>query len=224
MRLPFGKPWLRSLSLCFLLSANIQAANPDRALSLKIAKDIENGQIVYYDDTPETVTYYRNGAYDPKGLARINELLRDRHDGATPAHGMDAHLIDMLYELKAKIKEKHPDFNGVLSFICGYRSPQTNEHLRTDKNYPYRDFVAQGSEHTYAMAVDVFAPGMDRDTLRDAAWCVGKRSGGAGVGTYPKIQFPEGYIHLDSRKRLAFWGTQPTGKCEKEFGAHIAMR
>ena len=69
---------------------------------------------------------YRHGDnYDPAALIRINEYLRDYRTGEV--HEYDPHLLDLLHDLLAT--DGHPDAQIVV--MCGYRTPRTNEYLRS---------------------------------------------------------------------------------------------
>lgn len=213
-------PLPRALSKIFLAAAlaggvasGVQAAEPqppapatapvssDRSLSFKIAIGVkEDGSIVYAGDKTHTVTYFSGGKLE---MSEINALLQDRDAGVEAPKGMDPELMDLLFALKGRLEIMRPGAPVVFHVISGYRSPATNETLRTDPANPYGGAVAKNSEHMRAKAVDIFVPGFSGEELRDAAWSLQK----GGVGYYPQFReiFPQGYIHVDTG-RVRQWG------------------
>jgi uncharacterized protein YcbK (DUF882 family) len=139
-------------------------------------------------------------------MDEINRLLRDRQQDLSSNQGIDKKLIDLLYEIKVREEKLHPGLNVVFHVISGYRSPATNEELRTDPKNPYRAAVSKNSLHTYAKAIDIFVPEISGEELRNTAWCMGK----GGVGWYPEFKglFPYRYIHVDAG-RVRNWGFNP---------------
>lgn len=69
---------------------------------------------------------YRHGeVYDPTTLARIDQYLRDYHTGDVPE--FDPRVFDLLHDLVVSVGD--PD--AQIQIVCGYRTPHTNEYLRT---------------------------------------------------------------------------------------------
>jgi len=68
--------------------------------------------------------------------------------------------------------------------ICGYRTPWSNEFLRT-----HTVGVAGHSLHMEAEAIDIRLPGLKTSAFRDAALALHR----GGVGYYAKSDF----IHVD---------------------------
>lgn len=93
---------------------------------------------------------------------------------------MDRALLDMLYGLQQGIGGE-----GEFEIISAYRSPKTNQMLRTKSGG-----VAKRSLHMQGRAIDVRLCGCDLKTLRDQALAM--KAGG--VGYYPKSNF----IHIDT--------------------------
>jgi uncharacterized protein YcbK (DUF882 family) len=89
-------------------------------------------------------------------------------------------LFDLLHELTLALG--NPDLE--IDVICGYRTPWSNEFLRTHGNG-----VARHSLHMRAMAIDIRVPGIPTAQLRDAALALHR----GGVGYYPKSDF----VHVD---------------------------
>lgn len=122
---------------------------------------------------------YRHGQdYDPDAEARINQYLRDYRTGEV--HEYDPRLFDLLHDLLVSLGR--PD--AEIDVVCGYRTPRTNEYLRT-----HGHGVALHSLHMQAMAIDIRVPGVSTAELRDAALRLHR----GGVGYYAKSAF----VHVD---------------------------
>ncbi|MBT3048679.1 MAG: DUF882 domain-containing protein [gamma proteobacterium symbiont of Ctena orbiculata] len=124
------------------------------------------------------VTYWRDGEYLRENLQILDHLLRDHRTGESTS--MDRALLDMLYGLQQGIGGE-----GEFEIISAYRSPKTNQMLRTKSGG-----VAKRSLHMQGRAIDVRLCGCDLKTLRDQALAM--KAGG--VGYYPKSNF----IHIDT--------------------------
>jgi uncharacterized protein YcbK (DUF882 family) len=135
-----------------------------------------------------TVTYKRNGRYDPEALQKINYLLRDWREHQ-PVN-MDPQVIDLLWEVQREVGAKEP-----IWVICGYRSPGTNAMLRQRSSG-----VAKFSQHMNGKAVDFFIPGVPLEELRAA----GLRAQRGGVGIYTSSHF----VHLDTGS-VRHWPRMP---------------
>jgi uncharacterized protein YcbK (DUF882 family) len=94
----------------------------------------------------------------------------------------DPHLFDLLHDLTASLG----DSGGEIDVICGYRTPWSNEFLRTRS--PHTG-VARHSLHMQAEAVDIRLPGIPTSELRDAALRLHR----GGVGYYRSSDF----VHVD---------------------------
>lgn len=124
--------------------------------------------------------YWRNGAYLPDAMHRINHVLRDHMSGEVRA--MDPRLIDLLAELRRTMGVSEP-----FSVISGYRSPRTNAWMaRTERG------VATHSLHIKGQAADIELPGHDIATLHNTALALAE----GGVGYYPR----SGFVHVDTGK------------------------
>jgi uncharacterized protein YcbK (DUF882 family) len=127
-----------------------------------------------------TVTYKRNGRYDPEAMKKLDWFLRDwRRDEAVK---MDPQLIDLAWEVQQEVGAKKP-----IWVICGYRAPSTNSMLRRRSSG-----VAQNSLHTIGRALDFYIPDASLEELRVA----GLRFQRGGVGYYPSSGSP--FVHLDT--------------------------
>jgi len=92
----------------------------------------------------------------------------------------DPRVFDLLHELTAKVG----DPNGEINVVCGYRTPWSNNFLRT-----HGHGVAEHSLHMQAMAIDIRLPGVPTAELRDAALSLHR----GGVGYYRASDF----VHVD---------------------------
>lgn len=123
--------------------------------------------------------------YVPKALTDLNHFLRDHYSGHIGT--MDAELYDIMHLIRTALKVHTP-----YEIISGYRSPKTNEHLRTTRG----GGVAKRSLHMDGKAVDLRLPGVPLDELRDAALALEA----GGVGYYPGSNF----VHVDTG-RVRTW-------------------
>jgi uncharacterized protein YcbK (DUF882 family) len=124
------------------------------------------------------VEYFRSGSYVPQAMSAIETVLRDFRTG--DRHAIDPKLMDYLVEV-AHAAAIDPAF----SVISGYRSPQTNAHLRD-----LSAGVAQHSLHMEGRAIDVRTAATDCANL--AARAEDLKRGG--VGYYRASNF----VHLDT--------------------------
>ena len=116
--------------------------------------------------------------YVPEAVARLERFLRDHRNGKT--REIDPKLFDLLYALRERAAVKAP-----FHLVSGYRSPETNEMLRSKSGG-----VARKSQHLLGKAIDVRLRGVDTADLRDAAIDLAR----GGVGFYRESDF----IHLDT--------------------------
>jgi uncharacterized protein YcbK (DUF882 family) len=130
------------------------------------------------------IVYARGGAYLPPALASINEFLADFRTDDVAA--MDPALLDFLYDLRESIGS-----DGTFEVISAYRSPATNEMLRSQSTG-----VAQDSQHLRGRAIDVRLRGTATSRLRDTAIAMER----GGVGYYPDSDF----VHIDTG-RVRSW-------------------
>jgi len=130
--------------------------------------------------------FRRGEAFDPAGLAELDNGLRDWRTGE--AMEMDRELLTLL----AKVR----DTLGVAAstpflLISGFRSSATNAALHARSGQ-----VATKSQHMLGKAVDIALDGVPLDRIRDAGLAMRR----GGVGFYPK----DGFVHLDTG-RLRHW-------------------
>lgn len=130
------------------------------------------------------VAYYRQGDYDPEALTRIRVFLADWRDGKQ--RDLDPELMDILWRIQQATGN-----TNTWEVISAYRSPQTNEMLRSKSSG-----VAKKSQHLIGRAIDVRLNGLDLEVLRDTA----RRLKLGGVGYYPGSDF----VHVDTG-RVRYW-------------------
>lgn len=134
----------------------------------------------YHTHTAETleVTYYEGGLYRLEPMEELRDFLADWRNGHE--HEIDPELMDILWEI-----QRTTGHHGTFEVISSYRSPQTNEYLRSKSNG-----VARKSQHLLGKAIDVRLRGMDTRKLRDTALELQL----GGVGYYEKSDF----VHVDT--------------------------
>ncbi|MBX4937883.1 DUF882 domain-containing protein [Rhizobium binae] len=176
---------LLSRAKCFATQTILPAlfALPALVGSASLASAEDRALKLFFTHTGEkaTITYKRDGKFDPKGLAQINRFLRDwRRNEPTR---MDPRLLDLVWEVYKRSGGK--DYIHVVS---AYRSPATNNMLR---NRSRSTGVAKKSQHMLGKAMDFYVPGVKLATLRALAMQMQV----GGVGYYPTSGSP--FVHLD---------------------------
>ncbi len=126
------------------------------------------------------VIYRVGNTYIPSAIEELDHFLRDHRTEDEKAY--DPREFDLLHNLLARLGRPH----GVIDVVCGYRTPWSNNFLRT--RGPDTG-VAKNSQHTQAKAIDIRVPGVRTLRLRNAALSL--QAGG--VGYYPISQF----VHVD---------------------------
>lgn len=124
------------------------------------------------------IVYRIGDRYVPQALDQLDHFLRDHRTG--DVHHYDPRLFDLLNDLVTSVGRASAELN----VVCGYRTPWSNEFLRT-----HTFGVAQHSLHMQAEAIDIRLPGVKTSELRDAALALHR----GGVGYYAKSNF----IHVD---------------------------
>jgi uncharacterized protein YcbK (DUF882 family) len=137
---------------------------------------------LYHLHTGESldVVYRIGDTYIPSALAELNHFLRD-HRTEDVSH-YDPREFDLLHNLLAQLGRP----NALIDVVCGYRSPWSNNYLRT--RGPDTG-VAEYSQHMQAKAIDIRVPGVSTRRLDRAALSLHE----GGVGYYPVSQF----VHVD---------------------------
>jgi len=126
------------------------------------------------------VVYRIGDEYIPEALDRLNYFLRDHRTGDTSNY--DPREFDTLHAVMTRLGRP----NGIIDIVCGYRTPWSNNYLRT---LGPSTGVAEHSQHMLAKAIDIRVPGVGTATLRNAALALHA----GGVGYYPVSQF----VHVD---------------------------
>jgi len=133
----------------------------------------------YHTHTLEelSVTYYVDGEYVASAFSKLKHFLRDFRTGDEVE--MDPGVFDILFDI-----QQRSGSTGVYQVISAYRSPATNEMLRSGSGG-----VAKNSQHLLGKAIDVRLTDLDTAELRDVALSL-KRGG---VGYYSESDF----VHVD---------------------------
>ncbi len=126
------------------------------------------------------VVYRVGEEYDQHAIALLNHFLRDHRTQDDADY--DPLEFDLLHNLLAKLHRPH----ATIDIVCGYRTPETNQFLRTRSA---ETGVAEHSQHILSKAIDIRIPGVSTLALRNAALSLGM----GGVGYYPKSKF----VHVD---------------------------
>jgi uncharacterized protein YcbK (DUF882 family) len=124
------------------------------------------------------VVYRRGDVYDKEALTKLDLFLRDWR--VEKVKHYDPRLFDLLCDLEAKVDKPGAE----IQIICGYRTPVSNEYLRT-----HTKAVARQSLHMKAEAIDIRLPGVPTSRLRDTALALRR----GGVGYYASSDF----VHVD---------------------------
>ena len=126
------------------------------------------------------IIYRRGDHYLPGALAELDYFLRDHRTGEV--RHFDPRLFDLLHDLTASLH----DSRGEIDVVCGYRTPWSNEFLRTRSAHTG---VARHSLHMQAEAIDIRLSGIPTSAVRDAALRLHR----GGVGYYRNSDF----VHVD---------------------------
>jgi len=127
-----------------------------------------------------SVVYRVGDTYIPSALEQLNHFLRDHRTMDESSY--DPTEFDLLYNLMGRLGKP----KGEIDIVCGYRTTQSNEYLRS---LGPETGVAEHSQHVLAKAIDIRVPGVQTMRLRDAALSLDA----GGVGYYPVSQF----VHVD---------------------------
>lgn len=176
--LPLSINRRRFLSLT-AASATLAAFSPTAAF----ANSAQKKRLVYFSNLRsgeriETNLFStaKNTAYE---LNKIYHICRDVRQNKV--HVIDKALITQLYSIQTLLST-----DADIQIISGYRSPSTNNMLRSQGN----SGVAKKSYHMQGRALDFRLAGIPLDEVRDAAISI--RAGG--VGYYPDSDF----VHIDT--------------------------
>jgi uncharacterized protein YcbK (DUF882 family) len=169
--------WISSALLC-LVAPLIGSAQSSGVAN---QQTLEHRLRLFHTHTGERIDiiYRRGDTYLTEAIAKLDFFLRDFRTG--DVRHFDPRLYDTLEDLTISVGRPGVE----IDIICGYRSPWTNEFLRS-----HTTGVAKNSLHIQAEAIDLRIPGVNTLKLRQAA--LGLRRGG--VGYYPHSDF----IHVDT--------------------------
>ncbi len=126
------------------------------------------------------VVYKVGNNYVPGAIDKLNHFLRDHRTNDVSHY--DVKEFDLLHSVMTRLGKPE----GVIDIVCGYRTPWSNNFLRSRAAVTG---VAKNSQHTQAKAIDIRVPGVATSKLRDIALSLH----GGGVGYYPVSQF----VHVD---------------------------
>lgn len=163
------RAFLQSLLAAALLSRidNGEAAvrRPGRVLDL------------YNTHTGESlrVRYSGAGIRDPEAIEQLSNLLRCHYTNEVKP--IEPALLNLLCSIGDAAAAWGP-----VHIISGYRSPEYNEHLRSQSRR-----VAKDSYHLEGLAIDFSIPGVRTTKLAKLA----RTRGAGGVGRYPN------FVHID---------------------------
>lgn len=132
------------------------------------------------------LTYALDEDFVTPALSSLNHFLRDHYSGEVGQ--IDPQLFHLLHHVRRELGVQTP-----FQVISGYRSPKTNETLRTTRG----GGVAKRSLHMDGKAIDIRLVGVDTARVRDAALALGA----GGVGYYPDSDF----LHIDTGP-VRSWG------------------
>jgi len=180
MHLPCSPKSVRHFLLVTLILVGGLLSRADTEPKLPPVSNGPYQLLFFHTHTGERLSVvYRNGkGYDEESLSRLNLYLRDHRTGEV--HEYDPRVFDLLHDLTAALG--NPDLE--IDVVCGYRTPWSNEFLRT-----HGHGVARHSLHMQAMAIDIRVPGIPTSRLRDAALALHR----GGVGYYAASDF----VHVD---------------------------
>ena len=171
------KPLLKTiLLLCSMAAVSTLSGNTGGERTLKF----------YHTHTGDSlqVVYFRQGEYDAGSFDQLKVFLADWRDGKQ--HDFDPQLMDILWQL-----QQITGSASTWEVISAYRSPETNEMLRSRSSG-----VARNSQHVLGTAIDVRLRGLELEVLRDNARSLKL----GGVGYYAKSNF----VHVDTG-RVRYW-------------------
>ncbi len=126
------------------------------------------------------IVYRVGNTYLPEAIDKLNYFLRDHR--TQDVANYDPQEFDVLHSIMQTLRKP----NGVIDIVCGYRTSESNEYLRSRSA---ETGVAEHSQHVLSKAIDIQVPGSSTVALRRAALSLGA----GGVGYYPTSHF----VHVD---------------------------
>ena len=126
------------------------------------------------------IVYRVGDTYLPEAIEKLNYFLRDHRTQDIADY--DPTEFDLLHAVMTRLRKQ----GGVIDIVCGYRTPESNEYLRSRSA---ETGVAEHSQHMLGKAIDIQVPGVLTLALRNAALAIGA----GGFGYYPTSRF----VHVD---------------------------
>ena len=169
-------------AVVFVLGGSAQAGERAEASVLRMNGGPSYSLHLHHLHTGESldVVYRVGDTYLPDALEKLNYFLRDHRTEGEKSY--DPKTFDLLHTLMMKLGRP----GGVIDIVCGYRTPWSNNLLRTRSA---NTGVAEHSQHMLAKAIDIRVPGVSTLKLRNTALSLHE----GGVGYYPVSQF----VHVD---------------------------
>src|SRR4051794_20147628 len=126
----FALPWSqRNLSRFLLLTLIFACGLVSRAAEPKLQAGSDSPYRLHFVHTHTgehlNIVYRDDAGYDQKSLERLNRYLRDHRTGEI--HEYDPRVFDLLHDLTTALGNP----NLEIDVVCGYRTPWSNESLRT---------------------------------------------------------------------------------------------
>lgn len=176
----------RSLGVAHVAMASVMLPTSARAFAPKSSAEARRLSFNHLHTRERAALVYAWGDdFVPNALAQLNHFLRDHY--TQEVGQMDPELYHLLHRVRLELGSTEP-----FHVISGYRSPATNETLRTTRG----GGVARRSLHMDGKAIDVRLPSVSLSDLRDAA--ISLKAGG--VGYYQR----ENFVHIDTG-RVRSW-------------------
>ena len=165
----------------------VVAAAPSLAMSSWASVPVMEKKLNFYNThTGESLTnclFWADGRLNVQAMAELRHHFRDHR--TNQEHDLDPDLIHLIHAIQAKTESTKP-----IHLISGYRSPKTNNQLRS-----LSCGVAKNSQHLCGKAADIMIPGRSMRHVQQAA----KSLRAGGVGRYSR------FVHVDTG-RIRYWG------------------
>jgi len=120
---------LSALCVSVLSWGPVQASNVKEVSFQNEAADYRLSFYNTHTGEELTVRYRKGFGYDRKAIEKVNHLLRDHRNGHV--HEIDGRLLDLLHDIKMTLEARDRDLDVKFNIISGYRSPESNEMLRS---------------------------------------------------------------------------------------------
>ena len=123
-----------------LLATNLVAPAPAHtAATLPAAPEYRLSFFHLHTGERLNIVYRQGGHYLPEALDRLDRYLRDHRTGDIRHY--DPRIFDLLHDLTAVLGKP----NAEIDVVCGYRTPWSNEFLRTHGPGVARNSLHMGS-------------------------------------------------------------------------------